>query len=100
MGPGELWAKHLREVREHCLARIHNGEASLGDVLAKRSDPAVGHIYLLGVLEAVPGARKIDTRRQLAKLEIAESAPIGELSGSQVELLTSKFSTPAAPLQD
>ncbi len=73
---------------------MSQGTAGLAGVLAGRHDPAVGAIHLLSVLEAVPGALKVLTRRRLGELGWDPDSPIGELSDAQVEAVISEFAQP------
>ena len=85
------WAQSLREARAEVCSSISDGRVSLDRVLQRRSDPLLGPVHLLCVLEAVPGARKVDTRRALASLGLPERVPISSLSDDQVALISSEF---------
>ena len=85
------WAAHLRSVREAVREQMADGRATLGEVLRRREDPAVGAVRLLWVLESRPGARKVDTRRQMATAGLAESLCLAEMDDAQVEAVLSAF---------
>jgi len=67
------------------------GDAELVEVMKAVDDPAVGAIHLLWVLESRPGARKVDTRRQLAALGLPERVPLADLTPQQVDEVLSAF---------
>lgn len=85
------WAAAFRRRRTGLRADMASGERSLEDVLAAADDSDVGLIRLLFVLESLPGAGKVATRRHLARLSLAERLPIRELTGPQRALLLSEF---------
>lgn len=85
------WAAHVRAVREAVTTLLSSGGATLGEVLDDRGDPAVGAVHLLTVLEALPGARKVDTRRRLAELGLPEREPIAGLDSAAVALVRAEF---------
>lgn len=94
-GRGEalVWAESLREVRSEVCASLGECRITLDDVLDRRTDPRVGAVHLLSVLEALPGARKVDTRRALAKVGLPERVPIASLGAAQVDLVRETFTT-------
>jgi hypothetical protein len=73
-----------------------DGSADLAGVLSMRNDPALGAIHLLSVLEAVPGALKVLTRRRLAELGWDENLPIAALTDEEVADAVREFATPVA----
>lgn len=78
------WAERARRRRQELVDGLSEGRLSLEDVLADADDdPLVGHVAVLCLLEAVPGARKVDTRRRLARTGIDAATPIGELSAAE-----------------
>ncbi len=85
------WAESLREVRAKTCSDLAAGRSTLRDVLEHRHDPTVGCIHLLCVLEALPGARKVDTRRALADEALPERVRIDLLDGSQVTRVLARF---------
>jgi hypothetical protein len=89
------WAAHLRAVRDAVTTALATGEASLEEVLARRHDPAVAPIHLLTVLEALPGARKVDTRRRLTALGLPGRHAVGDLAEADLAVLAGAFPLPA-----
>jgi len=90
------WAGHLRSVRAATQDALGAGRSELSDVLAERCDPAVGSIHLLCVLEALPGARKVDTRRRLAAAGLDGRRPLHGLTEREVAVVTREFSAEAS----
>lgn len=88
---GVRWARHLRLVRATVLESLSDGSTTLAEVLEQRLDPAIGEIYLLSVLESLPGARKVDTRRRLRQLGLGGSAAISGLAGDDLQLVAEEF---------
>ncbi len=86
------WAGHLRAVRSTVCESLQSSSETLEGVLARREDPAVGAVHLLTVLESLPGARKIDTRRSLAQAGLVERTSIGSLSAQDVDSVLRRFS--------
>ena len=93
------WAAAARARRDRVRDELRDGTTSLGDVLAGRlDDPELGVVRLLWVLESVPGARKVDTRRRLVELGVDASSPLSMLDDALVTTLLGEFSeTSAAP---
>lgn len=85
------WAESLREVRARTCSELGEGRTTLDDVLQRRHDPAIGCIHLLCLLEARPGARKVDTRRALAEEGLPERIGIDLLDASQVARVLDRF---------
>jgi len=85
------WAAHVRAVRGAVSEAVAGGGATLSEVMGERGDPAVGAIHLLTVLEALPGARKVDTRRRLAELGLPERVAIAGLDDDAVTLVRAEF---------
>jgi guanylate kinase len=59
------------------------------------ADPSA--VTVLFVLESLPGARKVTTRRRLGQLGIAETLPIGRLDDDQRAALRRAFGPPELP---
>jgi hypothetical protein len=93
------WASQMRAAREYVCDGLSSGTITLGEVMAERSDPRAGQIHLLTVLESLPAARKIDTRRGLAAAGLAMRVPLCDLSEDQVSLVLDRFQTAAGPVQ-
>jgi len=86
------WAASFREFRDQLAASLSAGSLALPDVLdGSSTDELLGETKLLCVLEALPGARKTDTRRTLDGMGIAGSTRLGALSAEQRATLLSVF---------
>lgn len=86
------WAETAREVRHGVRAALRSGAVSLSDVLADAShDDLLGRLRLLWVLESLPGARKIDTRRTLGRLGVDGDRSIGNLDDATLRTVRSTF---------
>ena len=84
------WAASFREFRDALYASLSDGTRSLADALGS-DDELTAETKLLGVLEALPGARKTDTRRTLEGLGISGSARLGVLTDQERSLLLATF---------
>jgi hypothetical protein len=84
------WAASFREFRDALYASLSDGTRSLADALGS-DDELTAETKLLGVLEALPGARKTDTRRTLETLGVPGSVRLGALSDEQRSLLLATF---------
>ena len=84
------WAASFREFRDALYASLSGGTLSLADALGS-DDELTAETKLLGVLEALPGARKTDTRRTLDTLGVPGSVRLGALSDEQRSLLLATF---------
>ena len=89
------WAASFREFRAGLYASLADGTVSLADVLGAE-DELIVETKLLGVLEALPGARKTDTRRTLEELGISGSSRLGSLSDDERSRLLGTFPLGAA----
>ena len=74
------WAAHLRRVRASILSALASGELSLEGAFELHDDPAVAAIHVGGLLEAVPGIRKVDARRSMDSAGIAGDVSLGSTS--------------------
>lgn len=74
------WAAAFRDRRSELRSQLADGSTTLGEVLerAERSDD--GALKLLFVLESLPGAGKVSTRRRLAELGLDETTPLRRLT--------------------
>jgi hypothetical protein len=88
------WAEHARSVRADLVEDLAAGRAVLADVVARRDEDLVGRIKLLVVLEALPGAGKVATRRRLAELGVDQDAPLATLDDAQVRVVLDAFGGP------
>ncbi|MHB1138776.1 MAG: integration host factor, actinobacterial type [Microthrixaceae bacterium] len=74
------WAGRARRARHDTREQLRDGELALAQVLdAAATDELVGELKLLWVLESLPGARKVDTRRRLGELGLREAARLRSL---------------------
>jgi hypothetical protein len=80
--------------REALVDLVRDGQRRAVDVVGDASGVARS-TRLLVVLEAEPGAQKVQTRRRLAALGVSEMAVIGELSPQQRESIVRSFGTSA-----
>ena len=86
------WAQTVRARRAQVLGDLGAGRTDLMSVLDHAdADPLVAAIKLLKVLEALPGARKTDTRRALADLGVDGQRRLGELSIAEVAAVRETF---------
>jgi hypothetical protein len=86
------WAAEVRRVRHETRARLHRGEISLDGVLRSAADdPVLGQAKLLWVLESLPGASKVATRRELSVVGIDGGVAIGSLSDATRAILVGRF---------
>lgn len=92
------WAASARSARDGLLEDLRAGRTDLRAALALAlDDPFVGYVRLLPVLEALPGARKVDTRRRLAELGIDGRTSLDALGPSVAATLLAAFPLSAAP---
>lgn len=100
------WADAARVTRQQVREMLSSGTTTLGEVFARaHEDPLVGQVKLLWALESVPGARKVDTRRALGALGIAEGTRLETLDQITTDRLGAAFDLgagepPAASAQD
>jgi hypothetical protein len=80
------WAAASRARREEVVADVAAGRVELAAVLAERTDPLVGAIKLVVVVQAVPGVGKVAARRALARLHLDERR-VADLSDADVAAL-------------
>ena len=74
------WAAMVRAGRVALRDDMQAGRRSLDDVLAERATGPDGRVKVLFVLESLPGAGKVRTRRRLAQLGVTETTPLGALT--------------------
>ena len=88
------WADRARSTRFLLREQLREQSTTLDEVLDHaRVDVMIGRIKLLWVLESLPGAGKVATRRHLASLGLEESIPVGELSDEQRSIISAEFGT-------
>lgn len=85
------WVEALREVRTAVSAQLARGTASLAEVIRARTDPRVAELHLLTILESLPGASKVSTRRKLTELGIPGRARLSELTDEQLSAVSGTF---------
>ncbi len=86
------WAAAARSTRHEVRRALGAGETTLDEVLAgAATDPLLGQVKLQWVLESLPGARKIDTRRRLAELGLDDVGSLSQLDAGQRDLVVSSF---------
>lgn len=86
------WAESARDARRQLRHDLSTATTTLAEVLERApQDPFIGRIKLLFVLESLPGARKTDTRRTLARHGVVADAPVGSLSDAERERILGWF---------
>lgn len=85
------WAQEFRVRREALRLDLREGRLTLDDVMADRHEGVDGAMKVLFVLESLPGARKVGTRRRLAELGVAETAPLRSLDDRTCAVLLREF---------
>lgn len=88
------WAGAVREVRDSVCEQLAAGTATLEEVMDARTDPRLGETHLLAVLESLPGASKVTTRRMLADLGVAGRTRLVDLANSEVASVLAAFGGP------
>lgn len=89
------WAAGARERRHEVREQLRTGQTDLASVLDRRSsDEHLSVVKVLWVLESVPGARKIDTRRALTAMGVDASTTLGQLDDATTTTLVERFSAP------
>lgn len=81
----------MRDARDSVCEQLSGGVASLDEVMDSRSDPRVGEVYLLVVLESLPEASKVATRRMLADLGISGRTRLADLRDEEVTSILAAF---------
>ncbi len=77
------WAAAFRDRRQELRAQLSAGATTLGEVLDRADRTDDGALKLLFVLESLPGAGKVSTRRRLAELGLDETTPLRRLTPEQ-----------------
>jgi hypothetical protein len=85
------WASTARERRAALRADLSSGRRTLAEVLAARDDAHDGRVRLLFVLESLPGAGKVATRRRLGQLGLDELTPLQDLDDATCALVLEEF---------
>lgn len=85
-------AEEFRTQRDCLLAGLADGSVGLAEVLSARHDvDNWGEVKLLAVLEALPGARKVATRRAMTALGLRERTRVRELDDEQAAIVLLSF---------
>lgn len=86
-------AADVRRRRADVKNRLKIGSMTLDEVLREADeDPMVAKIKVLTILESLPGIGKVNARRTLERLKIAESRRIAGLGHQQRKALLEVFS--------
>lgn len=90
------WAEQCRSARAEIRDELMTGTRTLAEVLHEDpGDEFRGRVRVQWILESVPGVRKIDVRRRLARLGIDATLELSELSPQDRDtLLSSDADTP------
>jgi len=92
------WADRARAARHDTREQLRTGATTLAEVLGRADgDELVGELKLLWVLESLPGARKVDTRRRLGELRLDEGARLRTLDAATRQLIEHDFDSPGGP---
>lgn len=85
-------ARAIRTEMTEVLARLANGTLRFADALnSPNPDAAVNRLYVVKVLESLPGVGKVLARRVLSEIGIAEKCRVDELGSDQRTLLIKRF---------
>jgi hypothetical protein len=77
------WAAAARAERAQLIDELTTGRLTLSGAFDRvHQDEHVASMRVLPVLEAVPGASKVATRRALAEIGVDERAPLIELDAA------------------
>lgn len=83
------WAADARAAREALLDDLAAGRETLAGALERSAaDPMIGRIELLCVLESLPGAGKVATRRRLEELGIDQRTPLAD---AEIDVIVGHF---------
>lgn len=89
------WAAEARRVRHGVRDDLASGAVAIEDLLARvERDDLVAAVRLGWVLESLPGARKVDTRRRLGALGLDPAAPLGALDAADRRTVLAEFAGP------
>jgi guanylate kinase len=94
------WARAARRTRESVRSGLSSGSTTLRQLLDRAgSDELVGAVRLGWALESLPGARKVDTRRQLGHLGLDPARPLDSLSQIERAVVLEEFGTSDGPTE-
>jgi guanylate kinase len=97
------WADRRRRARARLREDLGAGRRTLAELLEVARDPDPvdpedpAAVKVLVVLESLPGARKVATRRRLAGIGVPETLPLGQLDDDQRAALLRVFGPPQLP---
>lgn len=91
------WAASFRRRRDELRARLGDRTCSLEEVLDAADSTDDGLVRLLFVLESLPGAAKVATRRHLAAIAVDSDVTLRELTSSERALVLREFPVPGSP---
>ena len=81
-----------RAARAELKTRLKMGSFSLRDALAAAdSDPVVGKLKVVALLESLPGLGKVKARRVMEEIGIADSRRVQGLGAQQRQALLEKL---------
>ena len=87
----ELAAK-ARQARLDLETQLNTGATVLADVFELgKSDPLVGRLKVMPLLDALPDVKKIDVRRFLESANISESVKLDQMTLDEAQLLVKEF---------
>lgn len=91
------WAERARKARLDLREALRSGDLSLDQVIeTSRTEDLIGRVKLLWVLESLPGAGKVATRRRLDALGMDGSWPLSRFTEEQHKVLVDAFTPQAA----
>lgn len=80
-----------RDARIALTAQVEAGERSLGEVLAS-TDAAALDLKVVSLLESLPGVGKVEARRAMADIGIADGSRVRALAAGHRASLLDRFS--------
>lgn len=88
------WAEAVRVHRRTLRDSLRDGSDGLEQLIGRveRGDADDGSVRLLFVLESLPGAGKVDTRRRLHRLGLEETTPLRDLDPAERRSILQEFS--------
>lgn len=91
-GEAVAWATAARDKRHRCRVALRNGSMNLDDVLQQGvTDELIARLTLLWVLESLPDAGKVATRRRLAELGLDGSMMLRDLDPEALATVRREF---------
>lgn len=86
-------ATEVRRQRAEMKSRLKMGSITFAELCAEAStDPGLGKMKVLTVLESLPGLGKVKARRLMEELGISETRRLQGLGENQFKKLTEKLS--------